>query len=248
MKIAIIGYGQMGHEIEKAAVERSHEVVSTIDPYSKDARFSEISAESLAGVDVAIDFSHPSAVLGNIKKVSSIGTNLVVGTTGWYEHLEDVKSDIRRSSIGFIYSSNFSLGVNLFYSIVESAARIMNNASSYDVAGMEIHHSKKADSPSGTAKSIAEILLKNIGRKDKVSYDKMDGKIQPNELHFASLRAGSIPGTHKVIFDSAADTIELTHTARSRQGFALGAVLAAEFVKGKKGLFTVSDMMEELIK
>ncbi|MFC1769381.1 4-hydroxy-tetrahydrodipicolinate reductase [Nanoarchaeota archaeon] len=248
MKIAMIGYGQMGHEIEKVAISRGHEVISTIDPVVETAKFKEISQEALEGVDVAIDFTHPSVIIENIKKVSSLGKTLVVGTTGWYDQIEDVKSIISQSDMGFIYASNFSIGVNLFYKILESSAKIMNKVNEYDVAGIEYHHVKKADSPSGTAKSMANILVNNIDRKTKISYDKMDRKITPEELHFASVRVGAIPGTHNVIFDSPADTIELKHTARSRQGFALGAVLAAEYINGKKGFHEISQMMEEFVR
>ena len=233
MNIAIIGYGKMGHEIEKAAIARGLNVVSTIDPSASDATHKNIDEKSLKNADVCIDFTNPDAVVGNIKKISEFRKNIVVGTTGWQKNIDEVKKIVNTSKIGFIYASNFSIGVNIFFRIVEHAAKIMNNINDYDVFGYELHHSKKLDSPSGTAKSIEKILVSNIKRK--------------KEIPFASVRAGSIPGTHVVGFDSSADTIELKHTARNREGFALGAVMASEWIKNKKGFYSIDDMMKDII-
>ncbi len=247
MKIALIGYGKMGHEIEKAAIERGHEIVSTIDPQNPAAKFKEITKESLNSADVCVDFTHPDSLIGNIEKASKLGVNMVVGTTGWYARMDEVKKIVSNGKIGFIWASNFSIGVNMFYKMIEGAAKIINKVDAYDIGGYELHHNQKADSPSGTAKSIAEILKKNIARKKNIVYDKIDRRIGADEIHFASVRCGSIPGTHAVVFDSAADTIEMRHTARSRAGFALGAVMAAEFIKGKKGFFEINDLMNNII-
>src|SRR3989338_4784300 len=250
MKLALIGYGKMGKEVERAARLRGHTVCATIDKSDSGAMRKAIDDKGscLKDADVVIDFTVPSAVVDNIRKVAAAKKNMVVGTTGWYDGMTEAKQVIGNAGTGFIYSSNFSVGVNVFYRIVEAAAKLIDKVPEYDVFGCELHHNQKLDSPSGTAKSIAEILLKNIGRKRQVQYDKLDRKINPEELHFASVRAGSIPGTHVVGFDSEADTIELKHTARSRAGFALGAVMAAEWVKGKKGFFTMNDFISDFFR
>jgi 4-hydroxy-tetrahydrodipicolinate reductase len=184
----------------------------------------------------------------NIKKISSLGKNIVIGTTGWYDRMPEVESMINKNKVGAIWSGNFSIGVNVFFRIVESAASLFNNIHDYDAMVHEIHHNQKADSPSGTASMIGKIILKNMSRKNKIITDKLERKIEPNELHISSVRVGTVPGTHEVLFDSAADTIELKHTARTREGFALGAVMAAEFIADKKGFYGIEDLMNNLIQ
>ena len=164
MKIAILGYGKMGHEIERVAKLKGIEVKSIIDPQNPEAMHKEINKESLAEVDVVIDFTAPSAVVENVRRVSKLGKNMVVATTGWYEHLGEVKKIVNESKIGFVYSSNFSIGVSAYLKIIEAAARIFNKITDYDAYGFELHHNQKVDSPSGTAKSIAEVLIKNIDK------------------------------------------------------------------------------------
>lgn len=247
-KIAIIGYGKMGHEIEKIARTKGIEISATIDPTDKNAGFREITKKSLSGCDVAIDFSSASSAINNIRKVSEAGKNMVVGTTGWYGSLDEAKEIIRKSGTGLVYSPNFSIGVNIFLKIVGESSKLFNKAAEYDPFIYEGHHNQKADSPSGTARELASMLIKNIKRKKKLVFDRLDRKILPEELHVASYRAGSIPGTHVVGFDSEADTIELKHTARSRAGFASGALLAAEWLKNKKGFYTMHDFMSEFVK
>lgn len=247
MNIAIIGYGKMGHEIERVAKEEELNVVSTIDPNNSEAKFNQINMESLKNADVCIDFSAPYAVVDNIKAASKLGVNIVVGTTGWYDNLDKVKQIVDDTSIGFIYSPNFSIGVNIFFKIVEEAVGIINNVEDYDIFGYELHHMRKIDSPSGTARAIGDIILKNLDRKFRVIYDKLNRQLKPNELHIASIRGGNTPGTHIVGFDSEADTIELKHTARSRRGFVLGAILAAKWLKNKKGFFEIGDFMKHII-
>lgn len=250
MKIALIGYGKMGKEVERVVKLRHHTVCAIIDKADSGATHKEIdgSGSCLKDADVVIDFTVPASVIENIRKVAAAKKNMVVGTTGWYDGITEAKQLVGQSGTGFIYSSNFSVGVNVFYRIVEAAARLINKVPEYDVFGYELHHNQKLDSPSGTAKSIAEILVKSISRKKQVQYDKLDRKINPEELHFASVRSGWIPGTHVVGFDSEADTIELKHTARSRAGFALGAVMAAEWVKGRKGFFTMNDFISDFFR
>jgi 4-hydroxy-tetrahydrodipicolinate reductase len=246
MNITIIGYGRMGNEVERAARLRGIKVASIIDP-SGNGTHRQIDENSMRNADVCIDFTAPNAVLGNIEKISRFRKNIVVGTTGWNDKIGKVRKIVNKRGIGLIHASNFSIGVNLFFRMVENAARLINETDAYDIYGCELHHNKKTDSPSGTAKTIGDILIKNIKRKNRLVFDRLDGKIRPNELHFASVRAGSIPGTHIVGFDSSADTIELKHEARNREGFALGAIMAAKWISGKKGLHTIDDMMKDML-
>jgi 4-hydroxy-tetrahydrodipicolinate reductase len=248
MNIAIIGYGKMGRLIFNEAKKKGINVISTIDSYAKDAMYKEINKTSLKDVDVAIDFTHPDSIIDDIKLVSSLGVNMVVGTTGWYDRMSEVKEIVNKSKIGFIWSGNFSIGVNVFFKLIKKASEIMNQFDNYDVCTHEFHHNQKADSPSGTAHMIGDIIIENIDRKEKVVTTDLKRKIEPNELHVSSTRCGKIPGTHSVFFDSLADTIELKHQARGREGFALGAILASEFVFNKKGFFDINDLMDEIIK
>jgi len=247
MKISIIGYGKMGQITEQLAKENGHEVVSTIDPAVKSAKFKELNKENLCGADVVIDFTVPAIVLENIDSYLKYGVNAVIGTTGWYEYLEEVKGKVEKSKIGLIWSGNFSIGVNLFFRIIEKSSALMSNFSSYDVMGYEIHHNRKIDSPSGTMNMIGNILLENLKNKKKIVTEKLSRKISGEEIHLASVRGGNVPGTHVVAFDSEVDTIELKHTARSRRGLAVGALKAAEWINGKKGFYNIEDMMNEII-
>jgi 4-hydroxy-tetrahydrodipicolinate reductase len=247
MKIAIVGYGKMGRQIEKAAKAKNIETVS-IDPNAEDANFKELNEESTKGVDVCIDFSNPEAVIGNIEKTAKLGKNMVVGTTGWYDRLEDTKKIAEQAGIGLVWSGNFSIGVNAYFGIIESASKIMNKVEDFDVFVHEFHHNQKADSPSGTAVMLGNIITKNIERKNKVVTAELKRKISPGELHISSTRGGNIPGIHIVTFDSAADTIEIKHTARNRSGFASGAVIAAKWINGKKGFYDINDLMKGIIR
>jgi len=247
MKVSIIGYGKMGQLIEKAALERKVEVVSTIDPFHPAATHKVFSDEAMQGVDVCICFSQPAAALENIADACRWKKQVVIGTTGWVEQMGQVEQMVNESGVGLVYSSNFSIGVNIFFKIIELASQVINKFDVYDILGYEAHHNRKLDSPSGTAVTIGNILLDNIERKTAVFEDKLDRKIEPHELHVSSMRGGNIPGTHAVLFDSEFDTIELKHTARSRTGFAVGSVIAAEWILDKKGLFTEADMMKQLL-
>ncbi len=246
MKISIVGFGGMGHILVKLAKEQGMEVVSIVDPVAEGATHKELNEESVGKADVCIDFTTPDTALSNIDKYCLLGKNAVIGTTGWYDSVENVKKKVEECGIGLVYASNFSIGVNAFFRIVKSAAKIMNNSPEHDALAFELHHKRKKDSPSGTAKSLEKILLENLNGKEKAVEEKLDRKIEENELHFASVRGGDIPGTHCIMFDSSADTIELKHTARNRDGFATGALKAAEFVKGKKGFFTIDNIMKEI--
>ncbi|HEX4999045.1 MAG TPA: 4-hydroxy-tetrahydrodipicolinate reductase [Terriglobia bacterium] len=234
MNIALIGYGKMGHEIEAVAKEQGDTIVEIFD-IDRTA-----DAASLKRADVCIEFSAPDAAVRNILTAVDAGVDIVVGTTGWYAHLDEIRGRVRNSAL--LYSANFSLGVNLYFRIVARAAELMNNATDYDAYVHEWHHRQKADSPSGTALRLAEILLNRIDRKKSILRDRSDGKIDPASLHVTSTRVGTVPGTHTVAFDSDADQIEITHIARNRRGFALGALRAAHWAHGRKGVFTMDDV------
>lgn len=234
MRIALIGYGKMGREIEAAASEQGETVVKTFDIGNP------VDAASLADVDMCIEFSTPQTVVQNIRVALEARKDIVVGTTGWYSQLPEIRTVVKDS--GLLYSPNFSIGVNIMFRLAAAAAELMNNAAQYDPFIHEVHHRQKADSPSGTALRLAEILLARIERKTKLERDAVDRKIDPAALHVSSTRAGTFAGTHTVGFDSEADLIEITHTAKSRRGFALGAVRAAQWLKGKKGVYTMDDV------
>jgi 4-hydroxy-tetrahydrodipicolinate reductase len=227
MNIAIVGYGKMGRMIERLATERGIAVAAKLDEFNN-ANFEGINAANFANVDVAIDFSVPSTVVGNIERIAALGVNLVVGTTGWQQHTPHVKSVVEKHGIGLVWSPNYSVGVNAFFRIVEAAARLLANEAEYEAWAWEIHHSAKKDAPSGT-------LIKLVEEMREAGYQRT--------VDVASNRAGAIPGTHEIGFDSAADTITLRHTARSREGFALGAIKAAEWVVGKKGFYEFGDVL-----
>ena len=234
MKIALIGYGKMGKEIEAAARDRGYTIgkVFEID--------APVRADALAEIDLCIDFSTPEAVVSNIRAAIDAKRDIVVGTTGWYQHLPDFQDRVKES--GLLYSSNFSLGMNYFFRIVKRAAELMNGAPQYDPYVHEVHHRQKVDSPSGSALTLAKILLDAIERKSEILAKSPDGKISPEALHVTSTRVGVVTGTHTVAFDSEADLIELTHVAKNRRGFALGAVKAAEWLHGRKGIYTMDDV------
>lgn len=236
MKIALIGYGKMGHLIASIAEKRGHQVVATIDTFAQDASNIVKSGDSKAiaeavknsKADCAIDFSHPSSIVANIKEVLPTGIPLIVGTTGWNDKQEEITKLAKECNGTIMTSANFSIGVNLFYKIIEEAVKLVNEFPEYDISSWEMHHNQKADSPSGTAIDIAKKIIENSSVKKEMVTDAFHEKPRPEQLHVSSTRCGSTPGTHTVWFDSSADTIELTHRARNREGFALGAVVAAE--------------------
>lgn len=223
MQIALIGYGKMGRLIEKLALSEGHTVCAKLNS-------PQWNPGELKNADVCMDFSHPKSAMENIKKAALAGKNVIMGTTGWTDQLDEVKKCVETGQIGFLHSPNFSIGVALFLRIVEEAARLFDTFEEYDIAGWECHHALKADSPSGTAKAILQRLS-----------DKMERKKNPE---FSSVRCGNFPGTHSVIFDSPEDTITLTHQARNREGFARGALAAAEWLKGRSGFYTLDDMLK----
>lgn len=226
--------------IEQAALNKGYVIAAKIGPNCFDKIISE---KSIVDADVCIDFTHPESALENIKKSATLGKNIVVGTTGWYDGLDEARKIVMENGVGLLYSPNFSLGVALFLEIISEAAALIAPFQTYDVGGFEIHHSQKADSPSGTARAIADRLLSKIPSKKKAQFTLREGLGKQDELHFASARFGYNPGTHSVIFDSPADTITLTHAARNREGFAEGALKAAEWLQNKKGFYTLDNML-----
>lgn len=236
MKIALIGYGKMGHEIEKIALQRGHEIVCTID-INEDDKFN---SSEFKNADVAIEFTSPDSALQNYRRAFATNISVVSGTTGWLEHLSEIKQACENDGQTFFYASNFSLGVNIFFALNNYLAKIMNQFPDYDVRMEETHHIHKLDAPSGTAITLAEGILGNMDRKKSWSLNETHNK---NELEIKAFREGEVPGIHTVVYESEADSIRITHDAKSRKGFALGAVLAAEFTKGKKGFLGMKDML-----
>ena len=245
MKVIIVGYGNMGREVEPVIMERNHTLVAKIDPIGGEH---PVMTEKLARqADIAIEFSLPQAVIENARLYSRYKLNAVVGTTGWHDQMPLLKEIISLSEIGYIYGSNFSIGAHIFFRIIAHAAHLIESIPQYDLLGFEIHHKQKKDSPSGTARQLADIILKNNQRKKEVVTEKLNRPLNEEELHFSSLRGGYFPGRHTVFLDSAADTIELSHTARNRSGLALGAVLAAEWIHSRKGLFEIDDFIKDIL-
>jgi 4-hydroxy-tetrahydrodipicolinate reductase len=242
MNIAIIGYGSMGQEIEREATLRSHRITHRINSAK------ELARADLGQVDVAIEFTRADQASDNVSRLLDAGRRVVCGTTGWYDHLPAIAEKVRIREGGFLYSPNFSIGVQLFLRVVKAAARLVERVPEYDVYGHEHHHGHKADSPSGTALRTAEILLENIGRKSMLVTETLHRPPDSWELHFTSSRGGHAPGRHCVTFDSPADTIEIVHTARTRAGFAQGAVVAAEWLHGRTGFFSMDRFVEEFLR
>lgn len=242
MKIALIGYGKMGHIIEHIALERGHEIVSKIDVDNQE----EFESEAFASADVAIEFTVPAKAVENYRKTWTAGVPVVSGTTGWNSVLPELKEEIKANGYTLFWASNFSLGVNLFFELNKRLAQMMNRYANYDVTMTEIHHTEKKDAPSGTAITLAEGILENLDRKSE--WVLVDGQqsIVDSQLGIKALREGKVPGTHIIKYDSMADAITITHEAKSREGFALGAVVAAEFLVGKPaGFYSMSDLIKE---
>ena len=241
MRLGLIGYGRMGREVERIALHRGHEVKAVFDSENLPSR------DRVDGVlDALIDFSLPAAVWPNVQRLEGSPVPIIIGTTGWQQHLEALALMVESKGMTVFHAANFSIGMNLFLRITRHAAALMNRFDDYDAFIHETHHSGKQDSPSGTAHVLGELLLKELDRKNTMSIDPVQGLIPDDVLHIASSRAGNVPGTHVVSFDSEADTLELTHRARNRSGFASGSIRAAEWVKGRKGIFTMDDMLGAL--
>ncbi|NQV75968.1 MAG: 4-hydroxy-tetrahydrodipicolinate reductase [Bacteroidetes bacterium] len=244
MKIAILGYGKMGRIIEQFATERGHEIVLKVNVDNTE----DLTLANLKKADVAIDFSTPDSALSNIELCFDAGVPVVVGTTGWYGHLQTVKNKCVQGNNTLLYASNFSIGVNVFLFVNKVLAKIMNRYPQYEVQVEEIHHTQKLDSPSGTAMTISEGILSELDRKNEWINELIgSGKefiVKPDQLLIESHRIEDVPGTHTVIYSSEVDDIEFKHKAHNRAGFALGAILAAEWLENKTGFYTISDMFD----
>ena len=237
MKIALIGYGKMGKTIERISRERGHEIVSVIDVDNRD----DFKSDAFRSADVVIEFTVPQVALDNYQQAFEAGVAVVSGTTGWTEQLEKVKTNVLNNGYTLFWSSNFSPGVNIFMAVNKYLAKIMNQFPDYNVEMTEVHHTQKLDAPSGTAITLAEGILENLDRKTAWVKEIEHGG---NELAIKSIREGQVPGIHTIRYESAVDSIEITHDAKSREGFALGAVVAAEFTCGKKGFLGMNDMLK----
>ncbi|HYX08644.1 MAG TPA: 4-hydroxy-tetrahydrodipicolinate reductase [Bacteroidales bacterium] len=237
MKVSLLGYGKMGKEIEKILKERGHEVILRIDennPY-------ELTPSNLAKSNVAIDFSIPQAAFQNIMMCFEADVPIVSGTTGWLDKFDEVTETCKSKNKSFFYASNYSLGVNLFFALNEWLARVMNKFPAYNVNIEEVHHNQKKDAPSGTAISLANDIINQLDRKNNW---KLTSEVQEDVIGIKAGREGQVPGIHTVTYDSDEDFIQITHSAKSRKGFALGAVLAAEFLQDKKGVYSMKDLLK----
>lgn len=240
MRIGLIGYGKMGKAIEEIALERGHSVVVKATSKTKDWD------KNLSEVDVAIEFTSPSSAVDNISRLLQHNIPVVTGTTGWYDQYSEIEARVHETEGSFLAATNFSIGVNLFFAINQFVAQLMNAHTDYDVSLEEVHHTQKADAPSGTAITLGEQIIAHTDRKHDwkcIENTTIDFEKKPENLLIEAVRKEGVPGTHTVRYTSDIDTIELTHTAHNRKGFALGAVLAAEFIKNKKGIFTMRDVL-----
>ncbi|MDR2748020.1 MAG: 4-hydroxy-tetrahydrodipicolinate reductase [Treponema sp.] len=278
MNILIVGYGKMGKIIENMALEQGDRLMAAVDPLYKGERTlsgaalyrsvpemaaalgypAEGTADGAANRAAALEFTGPGTAPANIRALAERRIPVVCGSTGWMDKLEEIKAAVLAAGSSLLWASNFSLGVNLFYRIAAFAAKLADPFPEYDAAGYEVHHNKKADSPSGTAKTLAELVIKNMGRKTTAVYETLDRPPKPEELHYASLRLGTVPGVHSLVFDSPADSIEITHSARNREGLAGGALVAARWLlrcpgpgqeagSPRRGIFTMDDALSEIL-
>ena len=237
MKIALIGYGKMGKTIEQIALNRGHQIVSIVDINNPE----EFQSANFKSADVAIEFTTPATTFDNYMKSFAAGVPVVSGTTGWLDRIGEIKEKCEKEGKTFFYASNFSIGVNIFFALNKYLAKIMNNFPSYNISMTETHHIHKLDAPSGTAITLAEGIIENVDRKDRWTLETAE---QPTDLPIHAIREGEVPGIHEVTYESDVDYISIKHDAKSRAGFALGAVVAAEFTAGKKGFLGMDDMLK----
>jgi len=237
MKIALIGYGKMGKTIEQIALNRGHQIVSIVDINNPE----EFQSANFKSADVAIEFTTPATAFDNYMKSFAADVPVVSGTTGWLDRIGEIKEKCEKEGKTFFYASNFSIGVNIFFALNKYLAKIMNNFPSYNISMTETHHIHKLDAPSGTAITLAEGIIENVDRKDRWTLETAE---QPTDLPIHAIREGEVPGIHEVTYESDVDYISIKHDAKSRAGFALGAVVAAEFTAGKKGFLGMDDMLK----
>ena len=244
-KIALVGLGKMGRAVRQAMLDRGVAPVASIDP-TIDGCSGGISRETLNEAEVCIEFTQPDAVRENVRRIAAFGCNVVIGTTGWEKHRKEMEQIVSDAGIGLLWASNLSLGVHIFSRLATEAAKLLNAYSQYDVALQEVHHRGKKDAPSGTALVVAERMLKSLTRKTTLVPHAPDGLPAPEALYISSMRVGGVIGTHTILIDGTADGIELTHRARNRDGFAEGALLAASWIVGKTGFYSIEDMFDDI--
>lgn len=239
MDLAIIGYGRMGQHVAQLAHAQGHNITHRINDQAA------LQTATFQGDEVAVVFTPPAACVSTIQQVVERGLTTVVGTTGWYERLEDVHAMVAMHGTGLLWSANFSIGVHLFWQALRHVAQTLHSAPTYDVYGYEVHHSGKVDAPSGTALQTADLLVQHFPRKTTLVTHLPERALYSEEFHWGSVRGGAVAGTHAVVFDSACDSIELRHTARSRAGFAEGALAAAAWLRERTGCYSMDDFMAE---
>ena len=247
MKLALIGHGKMGKIIESLATARGHEIVAIIDPEAGGKAIRRLTAKAIAPADVCIEFTRPNAAAGNLLRLCQLGKRVVVGTTGWYDRLDEVADVVARKKTAVLYGANFSIGVNLFYRLVERAAELFGSLADRDIYVAETHHRAKVDAPSGTARRLAEIVLAKSRTKKRLAPPALDGAIAADQLQVVSTRTGWVTGIHRVGIEGPHDSIVLEHEARSREGFADGALLAAQWLlTAPPGLYRFEDVLDEV--
>jgi len=242
MTLALVGTGQMGQAVAALAPERGHDIAAR---FNSDCPFADADASVLDDVDVAVDFSLPSLALKHIRRYCELGLPAVVGTTGWYDDRDQVENWVAAHDASLLYAPNFSVGVAVLRTALEAALPLLDQLDDYDAFVQEVHHTRKADSPSGTARMLAERIVEGLARKGHVETETQHQRIDPEAVHVTATRTGTVRGEHTVGFDSPFDQITLGHRAKSRRGFAEGAVRAAEWLRGRRGLFTLDDMLAD---
>ncbi len=246
MEIAVAGYGAMGREVVHQARLQGIGVAAVWEIADIEGATGTLAEEKDFAFDVALDFSWPGAVVDNCRLLAAQKKNIVIGATGWYDRLDEVRRIAEEYGTGIIYGSNFSIGMQMLFRITRYASKLMNRIPGYDIMIHEMHHARKQDSPSGTALTMANIILEEVEAKKAMLGETSHGRIAPEQLHVSSTRGGEITGLHTVFIDSFADTIELTHRAKNRSGLALGALEAAKWIDGKKGFFNFEEMLKNI--
>ena len=240
LKIALIGYGSMGKEIHRLSEDKDYIVTDIFDLKNK------IDENKEYDFDVAIDFTFPEYVFDNVTKLAKMGKNIVLGTTGWYDREDELKSIVEKYDVGLVWGSNFSIGVQMFFRMVNKISEIVDKVEDFDIMMHEMHHYRKKDSPSGTAETLANIILENVARKTSKEINAIQGDVDRSKLHVSSTRGGEITGRHTIYIDSISDSIEVTHRAKNRSGFALGSLSAATWIKDKKGFYVFDDVLDSI--
>jgi 4-hydroxy-tetrahydrodipicolinate reductase len=246
MNLALVGTGRMGQAVEAVAAEEGHAIVARFD--SEHPLLDARSPDVLNGAEVVVDFSLPSVVLDHLHRYAAWGVDAVVGSTGWYDELDKVRGWVEEGQNGVLYAANFSLGVAVLVRALRGALPLLDQLPDYDPWVHEMHHTGKVDSPSGTARLLADELLRGLARKERIETETVHGRIAPEAIHVTSTRAGAVFGEHTVGFDSAGDQLRFTHVAKDRRAFAAGAVRAAAWVRGRAGLFTLDDMLDDVMR